>query len=373
MQSSTRRPAPRAARTALLVVAGLMLLLVVAHLVLAWQLDTSHVQRRLERAVAEGTDSLYVVRIGSSRFNLLGRSFQLTDFELFPDTAAFRRRGDSMPHTRYLVTARSIGLNGLGVLRFLRRELWATLATIDSMRMEIEVDRNLPRGPLTPTLLPHQALRNGRPYRLEEIRITRSSIKFFERAADGTRFGRLPFTDIEGTLRNATNDPLRMSVASACEIDVRARFADASSMVARFEYDLTAPGLDLAYRVSFGPMDAKALNPFLVDLEGIRIRDGRLDSAVLTADVRDDLATGRLELRYHDLAIETLDKVELDRSLKDKVQTFIFNNFKLRNANPDGDEAAVVATLRRRRAPETPLFKFLWQTLRDGVFQTLGV
>lgn len=366
----------RASRRALLVVVILMLTVLATHLVLAWQLDTSHMQRRLEQAVARGTDSLYVVRIGSSHMSLLGRSFRISDFEFYPDTAAFRRRkerGQYVHHTRYLVTARSISLDGLGVLRFLRRQLWASLATIDSMRMEIEVDRNLPRGPLVPSTLPHQALRNSRLYQLGEIRLTRSSVTFFERAADGTRFGRLPFTNLEGTFRHATNDPLRMSIAAPCEIDLRARFAGASNLIARFNYDLAASGLNLGYRVSFGPMDAKALNPFLVDLEGIRIRDGRLDSAVLTADVRDDLATGKLMLRYHDLAIETLDKVDRDRSLKDKIQTFFFNTFKLRDSNPDGDEAPIVATLRRRRAPETPLFKFIWLTLRDGVLQTIGV
>src|SRR5262245_23502686 len=102
------RVSRRASRTTLLVVVALMLAVLAAHLVLAWQLDTSHMQRRLEDAVARSTDSLYVVRIGSSRMSLLGRSFRISDFEFYPDTAAWRRRkdrGQEVHHTRYLVTA----------------------------------------------------------------------------------------------------------------------------------------------------------------------------------------------------------------------------------------------------------------------------
>jgi len=364
----------RRARWALGVVLGIAVLVLAAHAVLAWRLDAAHLQPRLQAAIAAATDSLYDVRVGASRFSLLGRSFRISDFELVPDSAAFaRRKAAGRPeHTRYRLSAGSLSLTGLGLWRFFRRQLWARSAVLDSVRLDIQVDRTLPRGPATPATLPHQALQQGRPFSLAELRITRSELHFTERAIDGVRFGRLPFTDIEATITNVSNDPLRMSFASPCEIDIRARFAAASPMIARFQYDLAAKGLNLAYRVSFGPMPATALNPFLVDLEGVRVREGMLDSAVLNVVVRDDLARGDLKLLYHDLEIETLDKVSKDRSLKDAVQTFVFNHFKLRDHNPEKGKPPLVATVRYQRLPESPLFKFLWLTLRSGVSETLG-
>src|SRR5262249_15112708 len=152
-----------------------------------------------------------------------------------------------------------------------------------------------------------------------------------------------------------SNDPLRMSRASACEIDVRARFANAAPLLVRFEYDLTGKALNLSYRGRFGPMAAQALNPFLVDLEGVRVRDGQLESADFNVDVRDDTARGSLKLLYHDLAIETLDKVSHHRSLSDRLHTFIFNNFKLNTDNPSSDKPVVVTPLNHPRPVETPL------------------
>jgi uncharacterized protein DUF748 len=366
----------RTARILTAVLVGVVLLILISHLVLVWRFDTSHMQQRLEAMVAERSDSLYRVRIGRSHFSLLGRSFQLADLELFPDTAAITRRdkaGGAVPHTRYLVTAASLRVEGLALWRLFRGQLSAPSADVDSLRLEIRVDRTLPRSPDTPARLPHQVLQESPPLHIDQLRVAHSQIHFMERAIDGSRFATLPFTELEAVITNVTADPFRMSPAHPCEINVRARFAGASPMLVRLEYDLSAKRLNLAYHVSFGRMNASALNQFLVDLEGVRIREGQLDSAVLKADVRDDLARGDLLLLYHDLEVETLDKISRDRSLQDKVQTFIFNNFKLRTKNPPDDKPPVRAAIQLRRMPETPLFKFLWLNLRAGVVQTLGI
>lgn len=367
----------RASLLGIAILAGIALVVLAAHLLLAWRLDTKHLRRRLETAVAAGTDSLYLVRIGSSHFSLLGRSFRITGLELYPDTAAFRRRAKAgpelEPHTRYVFSAASFRAEGIGLWRFFRRQISVSSATIDSLHLEILVDRTKALGPQTPVKLPHQSLQTGKPLHIEQLRLEHSEILFSERAIDGSRFGTIPFTELEAVITNFSNDPLLMSRAKACEIDVRGRFAGAAPLLVRFEYDLSAPRLNLAYRGSIGRMSAKALNPFLVSMEGVRIRDGQLDSAAFQVDVRDDVARGQLLLLYHDLEIETLDKVTRDRDLSDALNTFIFNHFKLDTHNPHEGKPPLLAPLQHRRLPETPLFKFIWLTLRDGVFQTLGL
>jgi len=367
-------------RSGLLVIAilaGIALVVLAAHLLLAWRLDTAHLRRRLEAAVAAGTDSLYLVRIGSSHFSLLGRSFRITGFELYPDTAAFRRRAKAglelEPHTRYVVRAASLRADGIGLWGFFRRQISINSAAVDSLQMEILVDRTKALGPQTAVKLPHQSLQAGKPFRLGRLRIEHSELRFSERAIDGSRFGTIPFTELNAVISNVSNDPLRMSAATPCEIDVRALFAGAAPLRVRFEYDLAAPQLNLTYRGSIGPMSVKALNKFLVSMEGVRIRDGQLDSADFKVEVRDDVARGQLLLLYHDLEIETLDKITRDRDLSDALNTFIFNHFKLDTHNPHSGKPPLLAPLLHRRLPETPLFKFIWLTLRDGVFQTLGL
>ena len=111
----------------------------------------------------------------------------------------------------------------------------------------------------------------------------------------------------------------------------------------------------------------------LVDLEGIRVTDGTLDTAWFAVDVLDNMARGTLTVRYHDLGLEVLDKVTHERSLGDQLRTFIGTHL-LQAANPakPGDMVREGALVRRRR-PEIPLARFTWETRREGLKETLGL
>ncbi|MBE0592196.1 MAG: hypothetical protein IH616_07330 [Gemmatimonadales bacterium] len=164
-----------------------------------------------------------------------------------------------------------------------------------------------------------------------------------------------------------------MTDSTRAVIDVQMRIAEAGTVTARLAYDLMAPDLTIAYRGSVGRMPVAALNAVLVDLEGLQVTGGTLDTAWVAVDVIDNVARGRLTVRYHDLALELLDKETHEQSLGDHLRTFIGANFVLREANPaepDGDVREGV--LERRRSPEVPLAKFIWETLREGLEETVG-
>jgi hypothetical protein len=97
-----------------------------------------------------------------------------------------------------------------------------------------------------------------------------------------------------------------------------------------------------------------------------------LDSTWFNVDVNHDLAKGMLQLRYHDLEIETLDKVTKGRSMGNKLGTFFANHFKLKSENPPDEGPPVATSLWLQRPEQSSFFKFVWQTLKQGVFKTLG-
>jgi hypothetical protein len=77
---------------------------------------------------------------------------------------------------------------------------------------------------------------------------------------------------------------------------------------------------------------------------------------------------------YHDLDIQMEDKVTLEQDLMARLKTFINDKAKMHEKNPpDEDKPVTVATVARERTPQTPLIKFLWETLREGILTTLGV
>jgi hypothetical protein len=351
-----------------LVVAGVLL---AATLVARWALyrytDERRVARRIAAVLALPSDTL--VRIASTRFSVFGRSFTARDIRITIDSVAGGRR------TRYGLGADTVRLDGIDLSAWLRGAMLVSTVTVDGLSLDVRRDRRHGSGPAGEARLPHGIVqRLPRPVRVDTVRVREGAIRYEETAADGVRPGVLVFDRIAATAVNVTNDRRRMTDSTRAVINVRMRIAEAGMVTARLAYDLMAPTLTIAYLGSVGRMPAAAFNPLLVDLEGIRVTSGTLDTAWVAVDVLDNVARGTLTVRYHDLAIEQLDKVTHERSLGDYLRTFIGTNFVLQAANPAAPDGEVrEGALVRRRSPEVPLARFIWETLREGLKETLGL
>ncbi|HEV8151008.1 MAG TPA: hypothetical protein VGP61_12550, partial [Gemmatimonadales bacterium] len=262
------------------ILALVVALVFAAHLILERRFNTEHVQQRLSATLARESDSLYTIRIGSAHFSLFGRSFVVTGLELLPDTAVFARRRKAGPvsATQVRLSAASLRVSGVNLWRFYRNQFWAGAAELDSLRAEALVDRSLPRRPKHPVRLPHQLLRAAGLVRVDRFRMAHSQIRFSERASDGARFGTMYFDSLALSGSNLTDDPRRMSAATPCRIEVSALLEGVGPTAVHFDYDLSAPRLNLLFHGSVSRFAGPALNQMLVNYEGLRIRSGELDS-----------------------------------------------------------------------------------------------
>jgi len=336
-----------------------------------------YIAKQLTTAIASA-NGVNQVRIGSSNFSLLRRSFVATDFEFLPDTLllAQRTQAGTPPRTRYSVTVSSLRVQGIRLWPLLRGRIEADSVAVDGARVDIYLDRTAgPAPPVKPATLPHVSFQSiGRPIRIDIIQVINSEIGYSEKAKDGSKPGRIRFTDLWATVYNVTNDSTRMTPATPCTIDLRTRIAGAGRLDATVGYDLLSARLSMTYRGTVARMRAEALNEMLVNLEGIQITNGVIDSAWFDFKVSEDVARGKMQVLYRDLEFEMLDKVTLERrSLASRLLKLITDKSNLSHANPTDDRtpARAVAIL-RERPPESPFFAFLWATLREGIVSTLG-
>ena len=339
--------------------------------------SSEHIERKLSVAIASA-HGVNRIRIGSSSFRPLRGSFVARDLEFLPDTLLLAQatRAGLAPRTRYSVTAASLHAHGIRCWPLLRGRIVADSVIVDGARVDVYLDRTLgPAPPVKPATLPHVSFQSiGRPIRIDVFRMTNAEIGYSEKAGDGSRPGTIRFTELWTTVTNVTNDSTRMRPSTPCTIDLRTRIAGAGRLDTTFDYDLLSPRLNMTCRGSVSRMRAEPLNELLVNLEGIRLTGGVIDSTWFDFNVREDVARGTMQVLYRDVDIEILDKVTLDRGLGARLQTFITDKATLNHANPSDDQApAKVATILRERSPETPLLKFLWETLREGILSTLGV
>jgi len=336
-----------------------------------------YIEKQLSAAIASAS-GVNQVRIGSSNFSPLRGSFVAKDLEFLPDTLLLAQRAQvgTPPRTRCSITASSFRVHGVRLWPLLRKLIVADSVTVDDARIEVYLDRTAgPAPPVKPATLPHTYFQSiDRPIRIDVIRVTNTEIRYSEKAKDGGTPGTIRFTDLWATVYNVTNDSTSMASSTPCTIDLRTRIAGAGRLDATFGYDLLSPRLSMTYRGTVARMSAEPLNALLVNLEGIRITSGVMDSTWFDFKVNEDLASGTVQVLYRDLDFEMLDKVTLDRGLAARLQSFIVDKTKLSGANPTDDRtpARVIAILRERR-PESGLPRFLWETLREGILSTLGV
>jgi hypothetical protein len=361
-------------------IAGLVVVITVAlcvHGAVRYFTGAAYIEKQLATAIASA-NGVNRVAIGSSSFSLRSATYLAQDLEYLPDTLlmAQRTQAGTPTRTRYAMTASSLRVHGVRRWSLLRGRIVADSVTVDGARIDIYLDRTvLPPPPVKPATLPHVQFQSiDRTMSIGVIRVTDTEIIYSEKAKDGGRPGSIRFTDLWATVYNVTNDSTRMTPSTPCTIDLRTRIAGAGRLDATFGYDLLSSRLSMTYRGTVSGMRAEPLNDLLVNLEGIRITSGVVDSTWFDFQVRDDVASGKMQVLYHDVSFEALDKVTLDRDWVARFQTVMVDKTKLNHSNPPDDRtpAKVVAVV-RERAHETKLIKFLWEPLREGILSTLGV
>lgn len=367
----------RRSRARFRVIAGILaavVLLVIAGVMVRRATNPQAVERRLLAMLGPSGDSLYHVRVGSSRLSVLGGSYLATGIEITPDSAAFRlRREAGRPvRSRVALQAASFKVTGLGMWGLFRNRIAAATAVVDSLLLEVYLDRTVPGIVDSLKRLPHELFQSlAQPVRIDTFRFENSEFRYSERAMDGARPGTIRFTQSRVGVFNLTNDTLRPHPPVI--IDLQTRLAGSAPVKAVFEYDFATPKLNLDYQGSIGDLEARELNEMTVDLEGIRLTGGHMDSAWFKFRVKDGVANGEFQMLYRDLEAEFLDKVTGQSGLSAWLKTFVAGAFMLRGSNRrEGDEAARTVAIRGfARGRDIPLTKYVWHTLREGLFVTI--
>ena len=368
-----RRNASNAAIT-LLVLA--VIAIVAAFATVSHVIGARFVEKRLDERLSAATHGLYRFRLGGTSYDLRRRAFVASDLRIAPDSTAWeeRRRARTLPGIRVSFEAPMVRIRGIDLWSLARGRVAVETVVLEDPVVSVLEDRRrtVPESPPRPARMPHELLRKiPCPLQVDTLVVEDGRVHYSEIAHDGVRPGTIRFEEVLATVYDLMTDS---PPDAPCRIDAQLLLAGAAHTEFTLEYDLASPRLNLEYRGRIGRMPATALNEILVDLEGFRVKSGVLDSTWFDFDVKDDLATGNVQVLYHDLDTELVDKVTLERGTSAKLQTFINNTFRLAAANPGGDLApAIVVPVRRERLPDENLCEFLWVILRVGVTETLGV
>lgn len=326
----------------------------------------SSIERRLSREL--GPD--YHVSIESSHYDLLTRTFYATGVSVVADS--LRRDQGSSPtrrRTQSSITVPSAWAKGVDLWALRRGDFDIDEIQIDKPEVRVFLDRKVPGSHHGPRRMPHEVLMStDKKVRIGTARIVKGDIQYKVRAIDGTRPGTVRFGEFYATVTNFQN----FSHPEPCVIDVQTRLAEPGLLKVTFNYDLSSKPMKMDYRAGMGRMNASALNDLLVNLKGVRITSGTIDSLAADIEVNGDIARGTVRIPYHGLEWELLDKNSGKQDLKDELIMLLYSG-KVRDSNPDDDDPLIVIDVRRQREPQISFLKFVWETVRQGMLLTVGM
>jgi hypothetical protein len=323
------------------------------------------------------TDSLYTVNVGPTSVSSTDSSLIVEHFQVGPtvaDTTLMRRRGHRT--NRIAASIRRGEVQGVDVRRFLEdRSVSARKVLLDSLRVDVYRNNHLPPPPTDPPpQMPHEVVRGlERTLRVDTIRVTDGFARYSKWPAEADAPGHISFEAIDATIRNVTNDPDRMSPSTPAVIDATTRVAGAGRLHAIIRVPLLAPHLSLRYNGRMGPMDVRAFNDAFVHLSGARVETGHIDSLWFSANVERGRARGTVHSIYQDFNVELLDKETGERGLGKRVRTLVLNGLLLKSNNTRSGSLPRAGTIDHKHEKGDTFFKFLWHSVRSGLFSLVGL
>lgn len=117
------------------------------------------------------------------------------------------------------------------------------------------------------------------------------------------------------------------------------------------------------------PTSLTFLNPVLAPLSNVKIVSGRIDSFLLRAIGKEDLALGEINMYYHDLRIKLYKNAELNQTSFGKdIASFLANTFIIRKNN-NGKPGIVYFERLRDRS----FFNYIVRMTFSGMAASIGV
>jgi hypothetical protein len=326
-------------------------------------------------------DSVRAARIAHFRASLTDSTFDAAGLAFGPSVplADFERKGPGRPDV-ILISGGHLRAQGMdfGALA-LGAGVRARRLTVDTLSVRITSDY---RGPSIPAShrAPQQWIAElGQTVNVDSVVVHHGAVEYREIRPNQAGPGVLTFTQIEATAAPVRHIDGRQSAADSMIFVASATLLQTGRLDCRFGVPLDAPGFDMAYTGTLGPMPATAFNQVIEHLENWKVSHGQVEGISFGAAVHDGVARGSLTPRYSNLSVTVtghgstgiLGAGGLFGGAVRGLASIVARN-QINGANPAGSGKAP------RRGPIQHVFTrsqtlpaFLWQSLREGLLAVL--
>jgi len=327
-------------------------------------------------------DSFTAARIAHLRASLTDSTLDAEGLGYAPSVtlAVFERRGAYRPDV-VRVSGVRVRMQGVDFAALaLGSGVHARRVTVDSLRVKVTSDF---RGPqrTAPHRTPQQWIAElGQTVDVDSIVVREGEVEYREMHPDQTAPGVLTFSHIEATAAPVRHIDGRQTTGDSMILTAEAQLLRAGQLDVRVAVPLDAPGFDMAFSGTLGPMPAEAFNLALEHMENWRIAHGRVEGVTFGATVHDGLARGSLTPLYSDLSVRVtghgtggiLGSGGIIGGAVRGLASLVANWTRLKDRNPDDPaQRPRSGRIRHAFAPSETLPAFLWVGVREGLLAVM--
>ena len=237
---------------------------------------------------------------------------------------------------------------------------------LDTFNIHVSQSLKLPENPdeEDPELL--NVIVQNLPYALQigSILINSSDIQFSQLAEEGVRPGTISFMNSSVHMDNINSESEK-----AVTFKTTTYLENHAELETELNFTIDDGTFHMSGSGDLAPFELKELNSIFMDLEGIEIMSGVAHELEFEFEMVDDHSTGTMHLVYEDLSIQSIDKYDHEKRYQYRFIGYLFDDLPLRSENLAENRADLrTGTIDHERASEDPFFRYLWHTLRSGIY-----
>jgi hypothetical protein len=315
-------------------------------------------------------DTASLVRWYNGQYDHSQKTFALDSFNYRPVLERDNYISAHPYQTDYLTgSTGAIKIRNINIEKYLEDSI-LEIGGVQADNAAISVYRNklLPRKPVSFKYLPTAALKNiSQKFRIDSINLKQANISYTELSEHTKDTGTIFFTKMNAFSGPYTN--MNTSSTDSLRIHASGYIFDKGVLNLQFHqsYQDSLSGFNMAMQANL--TDAEVINQMLVPITNVSISSGNLDSLRLKAAGNDIMAKGEIIMLYNNLRIQINKNNSEKPSLKDKITSFIANNFIIRSHNSQQKTGIIFF----ERWQDRSVFNYLVKILVSGISTSIGL
>lgn len=310
-----------------------------------------------------------VLTIGATRLSRAGRQGLVEGLRLQPAPEGASDTGQQRRPVIGLVID-SIRLTGFDVDHLIAYQALRIghLELLDA-RLEVVLDKTLPKGTPVPRPLPTTALREmSFMVQVDTLTVRRASALYRELDGDTRRWGEVFFRHLEGRFTHVTNFGPAIAEHPRMEGGFSGLLFDSARVSGRYTADLDGSDRFTVMATATG-LPLRTLNSATRPLLRIQVNGGHLHRLDLRMDGDDRRARGELALHYSDLLVRV--EPGTPRELRHSMFGSVIETM-LKEAYGGGLSADRSRNWSIDRDPHRSIITYIWHAAREGLARNLA-